>query len=327
MRLTGKKIVKNDSPNKFTFGPVPSRRLGQSLGIDIVPFKTCTYDCIYCQLGHTTTKTVTRDEYTAIDDVLRDVRAAVRKYPGIDYLTVSGSGEPTLHSRIGELIDALKSEFSHPVAVLTNGSLLSDPDVAKALLKADVVMPTLAADCEKRFRYVHRPHVDLTFSNLVDGIVDFAGEFKNHLWLELFILDGVTTGGNTLQSIKRIVDMVEPERIHVNTAVRPPAEESAVAVEHKPLDSIARYFGSRAEVVVEYKTQNTPCGEKVNEDAHDAVVELLRRRPCTESDIVAALSLHRIEVIKILSHLYDSGKAEKISKSGYLYYRMTHLPS
>jgi len=311
-----------DKSKKFTFGPVPSRRLGRSLGIDIMPFKTCTYDCIYCQLGRTTVKTAARDEYTPIEDVLRDVRLAVSKYPDIDYLTVSGSGEPTLHTRIGELIDALKSEFSHPVAVLTNGSLLFDPDVAKALLKADVVMPTLAADCQEMFSYVHRPHEDLPFDKVVGGIVEFAGAFKNHLWLELFLLDGKTADENTLQSMKRIVDMIAPERIHLNTSVRPPVEEYAVPVDRKRLESIALYFGSRAEVVVEYKNTDISSQENANEGAHEAVVELLWRRPCTENDIVAALSLHRIEVIKILSHLFDSGKAEKISKSGVLYYKM-----
>ena len=165
-----------DHAKKHTFGPVPSRRLGRSLGIDIVPFKTCTYNCIYCQLGRTTTNTTDRTEFVQIDSLLSEIHHVLEKNPEIDYLTLSGSGEPTLHSNIGKLISELKREFSYPVAVLTNGSLLYQPDVAQSLLQADVVLPTLAADSETVFQCIHRPHPSIHFDTVVNGIINFTKE-------------------------------------------------------------------------------------------------------------------------------------------------------
>lgn len=309
-----------DRTPKCTFGPVPSRRLGRSLGIDIVPFKTCTYDCIYCQLGRTTTKTVTRAAFVPIDSILSEIHSALEKNAKIDYLTLSGSGEPTLHSNIGKLISALKREFSYPVAVLTNGSLLHEPDVAQSLLLADVVLPTLAADSETVFQCVHRPHPSLHFDTVVNGIINFAKTFKNDLWLELFLLDGVNAVEGTVRLMKEMVDEIKPQKIHLNTATRPPAEEFAYPVRDDKLEFFKNIFGKNAEVITDFKHSMNQKSGSASKDIEQSILQLLKRRPCTDRDIATALSLNSIEAAKIISHLVRDARIERRHQQGKNYY-------
>jgi len=166
---------------KHVFGPVPSRRLGRSLGVDLVPYKTCTFDCIYCQLGCTTDKTIDRREWVPLGDLLEDVKAALVREP--DYVTLSGSGEPTLYARLGELIAGIRSMTSVPVAVLTNGSLFWKPEVRKELLQADLVVPSLDAGTERSYLQVNRPHSEVTFERLIEGLEAFGREYAGQLWL------------------------------------------------------------------------------------------------------------------------------------------------
>jgi len=184
------KIIDNKN-REYIFGPVPSRRLGRSLGIDLVPFKTCTYDCIYCQLGRTTNKTMQRKEWVPTNIVINQLKAKLSSKP--DYITLSGSGEPTLFSRLEELIPKIKGITDIPVAMLTNGSLLWLPEVRNALKSADMVVPSLDAGSSQIFQYVNRPHPDITFSKMLQGLVEFRKDYGGQYWLEVFLLAGVTT--------------------------------------------------------------------------------------------------------------------------------------
>ena len=177
---------------KYIYGPVPSRRLGRSLGIDLVPFKTCTYDCIYCQLGRTTNKTIKRRPYVPVKDILNELKIKLATGEPPDYISIAGSGEPTLHSDIGNLIDQINDITEIPVAVLTNGSLLFMPEVRTALSKADLVIPSLDAGDEELFRYVNRPHADIAFDQMVHGLIDFTRNFPGVVWLGGLLLSGVT---------------------------------------------------------------------------------------------------------------------------------------
>ena len=170
------------------FGPVPSRRLGRSLGVDLVPFKTCTYNCIYCQLGRTTNRTLERHEWVPLDDVLGELETKLATQP--DYITLSGSGEPTLYSRTGELIERIKSLTDVPVAVLTNGSLLWDADIRSQLMDADLVIPSLDAGDGAMFQAVNRPHEDISFEEMLSGLIEFCRQFRGQYWLEVMFLAG-----------------------------------------------------------------------------------------------------------------------------------------
>jgi wyosine [tRNA(Phe)-imidazoG37] synthetase (radical SAM superfamily) len=285
------------------FGPVPSRRLGRSLGIDLVPFKTCTYDCIYCQLGRTTNKTMQMKEWISIDTVIKQFRERLHSKP--DYITLSGSGEPTLFSRIEELIARIKSITDIPVAVLTNGSLLWLPQVRKALKAADLVIPSLDAGSDRIFQYVNRPHPDISFSKMLEGLIKFRGEYEGQYWLEVFLLAGVTTAESEVSMLRTCIKSIRPDKVQTNTVSRPPAESFAEPVPLKQLEAVTKELYDKAEVIADYRGVHT--GEYFSAKRDD-ILTLLKRRPCSVEDIASGLGIHRNEVVKYLERLISEGK-------------------
>jgi len=244
------KIPSCNEKREYIFGPVPSRRLGRSLGVDLVPFKTCTYDCIYCQLGRTTNKTIQRKEWLPFDKIISQLKDKLYLKP--DYITLSGSGEPTLFSRCGELIAKIKGITNVPVAVLTNGSLLWLPEVRKSLLKADIVIPSLDAGSNHLFQYVNRPHPDISFGKMLEGLVKFRDEYKGKYWLEVFLLAGVTTPEMEINRLKTCISSIQPDKVQVNTVTRPPAESFAEPVQKERLENLAAQLFEHSEVIVVY---------------------------------------------------------------------------
>jgi wyosine [tRNA(Phe)-imidazoG37] synthetase (radical SAM superfamily) len=302
---------------QYVFGPVPSRRLGRSLGIDLVPLKTCTFDCVYCQLGRTTTKTLERKEYVPVGDVLGELRGALSEGPSPDYVTLSGSGEPTLHSGLEELVAGIKSLTTVPLAVLTNGSLLSDPDVRCGLQDAEVVIPSLDAGDDEIFRRVNRPHGDLSFARILEGLEAFRSEFRNAIWLEVFLLAGVTDSQARVGEIARLAARAGADRIQLNTVQRPPAEKGARPVPSGTLERLAALFSPRAEVITELEASK-PEGAQIVAPAD--VLALLSRRPCTAEDIAEGLGTGVAEVVKWLSFLEASGAARLVRQEGRSFY-------
>ena len=303
---------------RHVFGPVPSRRLGRSLGVDLVPFKTCTYDCIYCQLGRTTHKTIERKERVPLEHVLCEVKAGLVSRP--DYITLSGSGEPTLHSRIGEVIDRIKLMTDIKVAVLTNGSLLWQEELRRELLNADLVIPSLDAGDESMFRAVNRPHDDISFDRLLSGLAAFRDQFHGAYWLEVLLLDGHTAIENELEKLARHVDRLQPDRVQLNTVSRPPAESFASGVPPERMEKLAAKFSPPAEVIASHHVRGAGS---LHAAAEDAIIEMLRRRPCTLEDIADGLGLHRNEVIKHIQKL-TSQRVLTQSRLGHeVYYDVT----
>ena len=302
----------------YVFGPVPSRRLGRSLGVDVVPFKTCTYDCIYCQLGRTTDKTVEQAEWVPLEDVLEDLQAGLSAAP--DYVTISGSGEPTLFSRMGELIERIKEMSDVPVAVLTNGSLLWRKEVREQLMSADLVIPSLDAGNEAMFRAVNRPHNDLSFERMLGGLIDFRHEFHGQYWLEVFLLGGHTATQAEVRELARCAELIGPDRIQLNTVTRPPAEDYAFAVEPGRMTELAAMFNPVAEVVASFHTVHQQREFSVR---RDDVLEMLRRRPCSIKDIADGLGMHRNEVVKYVEELTARNLLELSRVGGRAYYRVS----
>ena len=208
---------------RYVFGPVPSRRLGRSLGIDLIPFKTCAYDCVYCQLGRTTCRTAERREYAPVDEVLRQLDEALASGPPPDVITLAGSGEPTLHSRLGEILAGIKTRSNLPLVVLTNGSLLHLPEVRDALQSADAVTPDLDAGSEDAWRTVCRPADGLDFPRVVEGLMNFAREYRGRLEVEVFLVDGLYDLEAEVDRIAKILSGL-PLVVRLNTATRPGAE-------------------------------------------------------------------------------------------------------
>jgi wyosine [tRNA(Phe)-imidazoG37] synthetase (radical SAM superfamily) len=290
---------------KYVFGPVPSRRLGRSLGIDLIPFKACTFDCLYCQLGPTETKTVEPRDEISIDEVMAELKAKLPSHP--DYITLSGSGEPTLYARIGELIDEIHAITDVPVAVITNGSLLWNEEVRNHLLKADVVMPSLDAGDEDTFQRVNRPHRGLTFQRLVEGLIAFRREYSGQYWLEVLLLAGLTDSEAEVGKIAELAERIKPDRVQLNTCVRPGADKSAGMVGRDRLLSLAMLFSPRAEVIADYQTGPSATHGRAEKEE---ILEMLGRHPSTAEEMAAALGLHPTGVAECLEGLLHEGLVE-----------------
>lgn len=291
------------------YGPVPSKRLGRSLGVDLVPFKTCTYDCVYCQLGRTTDKTVQRRPYVPIDEVMRELEQKLAGTCSPDFIGLAGSGEPTLHSGIGDLIARIKETTDVPVAVLTNGSLLWMPEVREELMLADVVLPSLDAGDETLFRRVNRPHPDISFDRLVGGLEVFIREFSGDVWLEVLMLDGVTGTPEEARKIAELVERLHPARVQLNTAWRPPAESGVRPVSADQLADLSALFTGAVDIVGEESGHVPEAGALSNVRDGD-ILQLLRRRPCTAADAATGLNMHVAEVLKSLDALMRRGEIE-----------------
>ena len=233
---------------KYVFGPVLSRRLGRSLGIDPVPLKTCTYDCVYCQLGSTPGKTADIKRYSSPEEIAAELKE-VLKHVQADYITLSGSGEPTLNSAAGELISKIKKITDIPVCVITNGSLLSDSRVRKRLLAADLVVPSLDAGDEEAFQRINRPHNSVGFTDMVDGIEKFSKEFQGKLWLEIMLAAGINDSAEDLKKFLPLIERINPDRIQINTVVRPPACSGIKGVGSDKLRQAQKIFGHKAEII------------------------------------------------------------------------------
>jgi wyosine [tRNA(Phe)-imidazoG37] synthetase (radical SAM superfamily) len=304
---------------RYVYGPVASRRLGRSLGIDLVPFKTCTYDCVYCQLGRTTNKTTVRKEYVAVGDVLEELERKLAVEPAPDFISLAGSGEPTLNARIGDLIGKIKSLTDIPVAVLTNGSLLWVSEVQDALMGADVVLPSLDAGDDRLFRYVNRPHREIAFDRMVDGIAEFTKRFQGEIWLEVFLLGGVTGIPAEVEKIAALIRRIQPTRVQLNTVSRPPAEEFAFAVVRDQMERFRGLLPGTVEV-----TSGSGWGESPPSSARQAtdadVLSLLSRRPCTAQDVAEGLDIHVTEALKHLEVLIARGKVNTVLTGGRHFY-------
>jgi wyosine [tRNA(Phe)-imidazoG37] synthetase (radical SAM superfamily) len=305
---------------RHLYGPVPSRRLGRSLGVDLVPLKTCTYDCVYCQLGRTTNKTVKREEYIRVDDVIDELKRKLDTGALYDYITFAGSGEPTLNARIGDLVRRIKRLTLIPVAVLTNGSLLWMPEVRESLLAADLVLPSLDAGDEELFRYVNRPHPGIAFDRMVDGLAEFTRHFTGSLWLEVFLLGGVTGMTAEVKKIAALTERIRPARIQLNTVARPPAEEFAFAVPDDQMERFRKLFPEKTDVVFEAGPRSPPAsltGKVTDAD----ILALLSRRPCAVQGISTGLGMNASEAAKRLHRLSQKGAVTLVRKDGTVFYK------
>ncbi len=302
---------------KHLFGPVPSRRLGRSLGVDLVPLKLCPFDCIYCQLGRTSLKTAQRKAYVPAEEVLRELADFIASGAERDYITLSGSGEPTLHSDLGRIIRSIKEMTDTPVAVLTNGALLWDVQVRGELAPADVVLPSLDAGDEETFQRINRPCSEVSFERLVEGLKAFRDEYAGRIHLEVFLVAGVNDSDEQVRKIRAVAGEIRPDRIDVNTVARPPAEPDARAVEPDKLERLREILGPTAQIIAPL-----PPVQGSDRANVQTVLAMLRRRPCTVADCARALNCHSAEAAKLLEQLSRQGAVVARSVSGQVYYQV-----
>jgi wyosine [tRNA(Phe)-imidazoG37] synthetase (radical SAM superfamily) len=288
------------------YGPVPSRRLGRSLGIDLVPHKICTYDCIYCQIGKTTEKTLARKEYVPVKEIMEEVERFLKEgTASIDHLSITGSGEPTLHSKIHSVIEGIKTISSIPIAVLTNGSLLYEEEVRQDLLRADIVLPSLDAVSSKVFMKINRPRPGFSIKKVIEGLVEFRKVYKGQICLEILFCKGVNDGKEELLRMKKVIDRIRPDRIHINTVVRPPSEKWAAPLNQEEMEEIRAFLGEKAEIISEFDRHPPVLSER---DIQEEILKILKRRPLSLKDLSKGMGIQANEIEKYIQPLVAQGK-------------------
>jgi len=259
----------------YVYGPVPSRRLGRSLGVSPIPAKTCSFNCVYCQLGRTNHFQTKREDFYPKEDILEEIIAKA-KVTAVDYITIVGDGEPTLFRHLGWLIRSIKDNLEFPVAVITNGSLLYRKDVRQDLERADVVIPSLDSGIRKTFRALNRPHSSLEFSTILKGQIAFREEFAGQLWLEIMLVKGVNDSRQELEALRRAVDEIKPDRVYIMAPIRPPAESWVAPPEPQSIIMAQEIIG-RAVTVTNIETGELDFAGL--NDARQAIIEIGSRHP------------------------------------------------
>jgi wyosine [tRNA(Phe)-imidazoG37] synthetase (radical SAM superfamily) len=288
---------------KYLFGPVPSRRLGISLGIDLVPHKICTLNCVYCECGPTTKLTNQRKEYVPVDEVMKELSHFLTSNPAPDYITFSGSGEPTLNSCIGKILDFVKEKYPEiPIALLTNGTLLIYKQVRAEILKADLVLPSLDAATNIVFRKINRPSKNLSIENYIEGIVSFRNEYSGKINLEVFILPGYNNSREELNELKKAIQRIQPDTVQLNTLDRPGTVPNLVPASRSELQKIEKYWNLSNVEIIASATERKKI-QSYRSDTETSILETISRRPCTLEDLSKILGKHINVINKYLDVL------------------------
>ena len=307
---------------KYLFGPVPSRRLGISLGVDLVPKKVCSLDCVYCEVGKTTKLTIDRKEYIRYEKITEELSHYFSNNPDPDYITFSGSGEPLLNSRLGDVLNFIKeSKPGIPVAVLTNGTLLFDKAVRDELKNADVVLPSLDAAVSGSFIRINRPAEGLDINRIIRGLIDFRREFTGKIWLEIFILPDYNNSEKDLLELKKNIQKINPDSVQLNTLDRPGVVANLKSAAREELQTIAESWGiPNVEIICSAEKRKNI--ESFRSDVESAILGTVARRPCTGEDLVQILGLHINEINKYLDVLESDGKIEAVEQDRGVFYIM-----
>ncbi len=305
------------------YGPVLSRRFGYSLGIDLIPFKVCVYDCIYCQLGRTTNRTAERKRYIDIDfDEFRSMLVKkINECQYLNYITFSGSGEPTLNSDISKLIGIIKKVTDIPVVVLTSGGTLGCDGIIGDIIEADIIKVSLDAPDDKILKKINRPCRGVDFDKNISGLKKLLSSFGGNVWLETMIMKGINDSPDSVCKLKEVIGSLGEgiEKIHINTAVRPSGGEYMKLPVRQRLQEIKDALGKKAEIIGKVDTKKYSRNLLMIEDE---VVELLRRRPTTIKDIASALGINLNEAIKIIDKLFSEEIIESKARQNIKYYYM-----
>jgi wyosine [tRNA(Phe)-imidazoG37] synthetase (radical SAM superfamily) len=298
------------------FGPVPSRRLGHSLGVDLIPSKTCTYNCIYCEVGKTTCHTIDVKPYVPAIEIAEELKNALKKTRP-DTITLAGSGEPTLNSEIDKIIANIREQTDIKIALLTNGSLLWKEKVLQKVLNVDIIMPTLSTAFEATYAAIHKPCPGLNLRNLISGIKDLRSRYKGLIFLEVVLLSGINDTEMEIEGLMRIAGEISPDKVQLNTIVRPPSDSRAMPVDMTRLEQIKDYFGENTEIIA-YPASQKKCTEYG--PAGISVVDMAKRRPVRLNDIAAALQMSAEDTERLVKGLLIKGEIAEKRYEGETFY-------
>ncbi len=307
---------------KHIFGPVPSRRLGRSLGVDLVPFKICNLDCVYCECGTTGATVTVRARYSNPDEIVSEIKDLLDKKPAVDYVTLTGSGEPTLSIDLAYIIRFIKREYPElKIALLTNGVLFSDSAVRNESALVDVVLPSLDAAQQESFRIIDRPAAGVSIERIIDGLKHFRDEYKGQIWLEQFIIPGINDTEEELLSFKTAMGLIKPDKIQINSLDRPGAENWVKAAHYQELMAVREfYFPYNAEIVGRFiSADKNDSKQDLN---IDIILSILKRRPCTVKDIEIITGKDINKIDDVISELINKGLVEVITINENEFYRI-----
>lgn len=305
---------------RCVYGPVPSRRLGLSLGVDLVPFKVCCYDCVYCQLGPTTRLTTERRTFIDPDRVVRQVEQALSRGPLPQVITLAGSGEPTLHQDLDQLVQGLRRITDLPLALLTNGALLSDDRVKRVALDFDLVAPSLDAADPETFSLINRPADDVRFEQVIEGLSDFCRRFQGSCRLEIMLVRGINDSERSVEDLARLVGPLDVETVDLNTVVRPPAFEGVSGLSEEAMSRARSKLGPRARIIVPFDADRASTGSNAAEGLRQRILDLVARRPCTTADLCLALGVEEQRVRTACRAAVAGGLLRRYRQEGASYY-------
>ena len=296
---------------KYIFGPVPSRRLGVSLGVDLINLKTCNFDCVYCEVGRTPKTITERREYVNVETVLIELKDYLKTNPYLDFITFAGSGEPLLNSKIGYLIKEIKKITDTKIAIITNGALFCKDEVIDEVLEADIIIPSLDAVSEEIFQKINRPNEEYRIEDIKKGLVNLRKKYKGKIALEIFIIDGLNNIKEELDEFKKVIKEINPDKIQLNSLDRPPVEGWVKKAPIKKLEEIIEYWGfENAEIVTKYKSRRLI--KSYDENSEKMILNMIEKRPCTLKDLKEVTGINVSELNKYLDVLEKEGKVKSV---------------
>ena len=300
---------------RYVYGPVPSRRLGRSLGIDPIPLKTCNYQCIYCQLGRTTNFTNERKNFVPSSEIIDEMETAIKlKENEFDYITFVGSGEPLLYKDLDRLVIKAKELSDKPVSIITNGSLLFKPEIQDFINYADVVLPSLDAGDESTFIKINRPHPNLKYSQIIDGLVKLRDSFSGEIWIEIMLIKDINDTADQLTKIKNAIDLIKPNRIDINIPLRPPSEEWVKIPEKKVITLLKQIFGKYSSIM---KFPKKSIFSIYSQDFEKELLAIIKRHPMRERQIIKTFKSDEFTKADIIHNLELLKQRKKILKINY----------
>lgn len=325
---------------KHLFGPVNSRRLGLSQGIDLLPPKTCNFNCIYCEINKAPLLSCERQEHIPTETIIAEIDGLLEDEAGVrdlDFFTITASGEPTLHTGIGVIIRHIKGKSGKPVAILTNGSLLHLRKVRQELMAADIVIPSLDGARPESFRRVNRPaKCCAELATIITGIADFTREFEGEVWLEILLVENINDSPEDILAFKDAINRIRPTRVQLNTVARPPFESFALPLTLKGMaavkEEIEKGYDGPVDILAGCKDDEESAPDKGRQsrapsasydETEGEILEMLLRRPCTVTDVAATLNLEAEYAAGILVGMEKRGLLTAKIHGGKRYYGMS----
>ncbi|HKM04561.1 MAG TPA: radical SAM protein [Lachnospiraceae bacterium] len=303
---------------KYIYGPVPSRRLGISLGVSPIPKKTCNYSCIYCQLGRTKPMTNSRNMFFSVEEIIHEFDDLIQNNIYFDVVTIVGEGEPTLYLGLGKIIAEIKKRVKQPVAVITNGALLYDKTVRQELLQADIVLPSMDAFDEESFEKINRPYKNMIYKDVYSGLIEFSKIYQGQLWLEIMFMEGINDSDLILEKYLGLLKEIKYDRLFLNTPVRPPAEQGVNVVGNDRMKYISETLGGIAIDLLSSKGFYSEIS-----DDYNAVISIIKRHPMNQFEIESFLENRKgSDIADIFNRLILDKEVIKVKYMGYDTFRL-----